>query len=77
VPLNIPLGVFTAGRNVVRNPMWGKQHDQIAALSPNSVHRVFPRAEHSSFLIEKPYAHESALLIEKVVTAAATNARLR
>jgi len=77
VPLNIPLGVFTAGTNVVRNPMWGKQHDQIAALSPNSLHRVFPKAEHSSFLIDKSYAHESALLIEKVVTAAATSARLR
>jgi pimeloyl-ACP methyl ester carboxylesterase len=77
VVLTIPLGVFTAGKNIVRNPLWGKLHDKIAALSPNSLHRVFPNAEHSSFLVEKPYAHESALLIEKVVTAAQTNAPLR
>lgn len=77
VPLTIPLALFTAGANVVSNPDWGRMHNQIAALSPNSLHRVFPKAQHSSFLIDKHYAHESALVIEKVVTAAETNTPLR
>jgi len=75
-PITVPLGVFTAGKNVKRLGVWGSLQDKLAQMSPNHLQRVFPGADHASFLVEKRYAHETAILIAKVVRAAETHAPL-
>jgi pimeloyl-ACP methyl ester carboxylesterase len=64
-----PLAVISAGK---QSPDWLEMQDELAALSPNSVHRVVEGATHESLLYDKGDSQVTSAAIEKVVDAGRT-----
>jgi pimeloyl-ACP methyl ester carboxylesterase len=64
-----PLAVVSAGE---QPPGWLEMQDELAALSPNSIHRVVEGAAHESLLYDKGDAQVTSAAIEKVVEAVRT-----
>jgi len=67
---DIPLSVISAGE---QSPDWLELQDELAALSPNSIHRVVEGATHVSLLYDKGDAKVSSAAIEQVVEAVRTD----
>ena len=61
-----PLAVITAGE---QSSSWLEMQDELAALSPNSIHRVVEGATHESLLYDKGDAQVTSAAIQKVVEA--------
>src|SRR5215210_1177768 len=64
-----PLAVVSAGE---QSPGWLEMQDELATLSPNSIHRVVEGATHESLLYDKGDAQVTSAAIEQVVEAART-----
>jgi pimeloyl-ACP methyl ester carboxylesterase len=64
-----PLAVITAGE---QPPDWLEMQEELAALSPNSNHRVVDGATHESLLYDKGDSQVTSVGIEQVVEAART-----
>jgi pimeloyl-ACP methyl ester carboxylesterase len=64
-----PLAVISAGE---QSPGWLEMQAELAALSPNSNHRVVDGATHASLLYDKRDAQVSSAAIEQVVRAVRT-----
>jgi len=64
-----PLAVISAGE---QSPGWLEMQDELATLSPNSIHRVVEGATHESLLYDKGDAQVTSAAIEQVVEAART-----
>jgi pimeloyl-ACP methyl ester carboxylesterase len=62
----IPLVVITAGE---QSSVWLEMQDELAALSPNSIHRVVEGATHESLLYDKGDSQVTSAAIHKVVEA--------
>ena len=62
-----PLAVVSAGE---QSSDWLEMQDELAALCPNSVHRVVEGATHESLLYDKGDSQVSSAAIEQVVEAA-------
>ena len=67
---NKPLVVISAG---TQPPSWLELQDELAALSPNSSHRVVDGATHESLLYERRDAQLSIAAIEQLVEAVRTD----
>src|ERR687894_128131 len=65
-----PLAVITAGE---QPPDWLEMQDELAALSPNSIHRVVDGATHESLLYDKGDSQVASEAIEQVVDAVRTD----
>jgi pimeloyl-ACP methyl ester carboxylesterase len=65
-----PLAVVSAGE---QSSDWLEMQDELAALSPNSVHRVVEGATHESLLYDKGDAQVTSAAIEQVVDAVRTD----
>jgi pimeloyl-ACP methyl ester carboxylesterase len=65
-----PLAVITAGQ---QTPDWLEMQDELAALSPNSIHRVVDGATHESLLYDKGDSQVTSAAIEQVVEAGRTD----
>src|SRR5918997_327578 len=65
-----PLAVITAGE---QPSSWLEMQEELATLSPNSVHRVVDGATHVSLLYDKSDAQVTSAAIEQVVEAARTD----
>jgi pimeloyl-ACP methyl ester carboxylesterase len=61
-----PLAVVSAG---TQEPEWLELQDDLATLSPNSMHRVVKGATHTSVVEERSDAHATSATIVEVVTA--------
>jgi pimeloyl-ACP methyl ester carboxylesterase len=61
-----PLAVVSAG---TQERVWLEQQDELAALSPNSTHRVVKGATHTSVLYDRSDAQATSAAIVEVVTA--------
>jgi pimeloyl-ACP methyl ester carboxylesterase len=64
-----PLAVISAGE---QSSDWLEMQDELAALSPNSIHRVVDGATHESLLYDKGDSQVASAAIEQVVEAART-----
>jgi pimeloyl-ACP methyl ester carboxylesterase len=64
-----PLAVISASK---QPPSWLEMQDELAGLSPDSVHRVVEGATHESLLYDKRDSQVTSATIEKVVEAART-----
>src|SRR5215210_3880770 len=65
-----PLAVVSAGE---QPPGWLEMQDELAALSPNSIHRVVEGATHESLLYDKGDAQVTSAAIEQVIEAVRTD----
>jgi pimeloyl-ACP methyl ester carboxylesterase len=65
-----PLAVVSAGE---QSPSWLEMQDELAALSPDSIHRVVEGATHESLLYDKGDSQVSSAAIEQVVDAVRTD----
>jgi pimeloyl-ACP methyl ester carboxylesterase len=65
-----PLAVISAGE---QPSSWLEMQEELAALSPNSIHRVVDGATHESLLYERDDAQVSGAAIDQVVEAVRTN----
>jgi pimeloyl-ACP methyl ester carboxylesterase len=65
-----PLAVISAGE---QPPSWLEMQDELAALSPNSIHRVVEGATHESLLYESRDAQVTSAAIDQVVEAVRTD----
>jgi pimeloyl-ACP methyl ester carboxylesterase len=65
-----PLAVVSAGQ---QSPDWLEMQDELAALSPNSIHRVVEGATHESLLYDKGDSQVTSAAIEQVVDAGRTD----
>jgi hypothetical protein len=65
-----PLAVITAGE---QPSSWLEMQEELATLSPNSVHRVVDGATHVSLLYDEGDAQVTSAAIEQVVEAARTD----
>jgi len=65
-----PLAVITAGE---QSSDWLEMQEELAALSPNSIHRVVDGATHESLLYGKGDSQVSSAAIEQVVQAVRTD----
>ncbi len=65
-----PLAVISAGE---QPPGWLEMQEELASLSPNSVHRVVDGATHVSLLYDKSDAQVTGVAIDQVVEAARTD----
>jgi pimeloyl-ACP methyl ester carboxylesterase len=70
---NKPLVVISAG---TQPPGWLEMQNELAALSPNSIHRVVEGATHESLLYDKGDAQLTSATIEQVVEAVRTDRSL-
>jgi len=61
-----PLVVITAGE---QSSVWLEMQDELAALSPNSIHRVVEGATHESLLYDKGDSQVTSAAIHRVVEA--------
>ena len=61
-----PLAVITAGE---QSSVWLEMQDELAALSPNSIHRVIEGATHESLLYNKGDSQVTSAAIHKIVEA--------
>ena len=68
-----PLAVVSAGE---QSSSWLEMQDELAALSPDSIHRVVDRATHESLLYDKGDSQVTSAAIEQVVDAARTDRSL-
>jgi hypothetical protein len=64
-----PLAVITAG---TQSPDWLEMQEELAALSPNSIHRVVEVSTHKSLLYDRHDAQVSSAAIEQVVEVVRT-----
>ena len=64
-----PLAVITAG---TQSPDWLEMQEELAALSPNSIHRVVEVSTHESLLYDRHDAQVSSAAIEQVVEVVRT-----
>jgi pimeloyl-ACP methyl ester carboxylesterase len=67
---NKPLAVISAGEQA---PDWLEMQGELAALSPNSTHRVVAGGTHDSLLYDKDHAQLTSAAIEQVVQAVRTD----
>src|SRR5918998_1005486 len=67
---NKPLAVISAG---TQPPSWLEMQNELAALSPNSIHRVVEGATHESLLYDKGDAQVTSAAIDQVVEAVRTD----
>jgi pimeloyl-ACP methyl ester carboxylesterase len=65
-----PLAVVSAGQ---QSPDWLEMQEELAALSPNSIHRVVDGATHESLLYDKGDSQVTSAVIEQVVDAGRTD----
>jgi pimeloyl-ACP methyl ester carboxylesterase len=65
-----PLAVISAGTQL---PDWLEMQDELASLSPNSIHRVVNGATHESLLYERRDAQVTSAAIDQVVEAVRTD----
>src|SRR5215218_4556487 len=65
-----PLAVLSAGE---QSSSWLEMQDELAALSPDSIHRVVEGATHESLLYDKGESKVSSAAIEQVVYAVRTD----
>jgi pimeloyl-ACP methyl ester carboxylesterase len=65
-----PLAVISAGE---QSRDWLEMQDELAALSPNSLHSVVKGATHESLLYDKGDSRVTSMAIEKVVEAVRTD----
>jgi pimeloyl-ACP methyl ester carboxylesterase len=65
-----PLAVISAGE---QSRDWLEMQDELAALSPNSIHRVVKGATHESLLYDKGDLRATSTAIEQVVQAVRTD----
>jgi pimeloyl-ACP methyl ester carboxylesterase len=65
-----PLAVISAGQ---QSSDWLKMQEELATLSPNSIHRVVEGATHESLLYDKGDSQVSSAAIEQVVEAVRTD----
>ena len=65
-----PLAVISAG---AQPSGWLEMQDELATLSPNSIHRVFEGATHVSLLYDEGDAQVTSAAIEQVVEAVRTD----
>jgi pimeloyl-ACP methyl ester carboxylesterase len=65
-----PLAVVSAGQ---QSPDWLEMQDELAALSPESIHRVVEGATHESLLYDKGDSQVTSATIEQVVDAGRTD----
>ena len=65
-----PLAVVSAGE---QSSSWLEMQDELAALSPNSIHRVVEGATHESLLYDKGDSQVTSAAIEQVVDAVRTD----
>src|SRR5215213_5713916 len=65
-----PLAVVSAGQ---QSPDWLEMQDELAALSPESIHRVVEGATHESLLYDKGDSQVTSAAIEQVVDAVRTD----
>src|SRR5919106_1057519 len=65
-----PLAVLSAGE---QSSSWLEMQDELAALSPESIHRVVEGATHESLLYDKGDSQVTSAAIEKVVEAVRTD----
>jgi pimeloyl-ACP methyl ester carboxylesterase len=65
-----PLAVLSAGE---QSSDWLEMQQELAALSPNSVHRVVEGATHESLLYDKGDSKVTSVAIEQVVDAGRTD----
>ena len=65
-----PLAVLSAGE---QSSSWLEMQDELAALSPDSIHRVVEGATHESLLYDKGESKVSSAAIEQVVDAVRTD----
>jgi hypothetical protein len=63
---NKPLAVVTAGKS---EPSWLKLQDELATLSPNSIHRVVKGATHISLVYDRSDSQATSAAIVEVVAA--------
>jgi len=70
---NKPLAVVTAGAS---EPSWLKRQDELATLSPNSIHRGVKGATHESLLYERSDAQATSAAIDEVVAAVRNDRQL-
>jgi len=68
-----PLAVVSAGE---QSSSWLEMQDELAALSPDSIHRVVDGATHESLLYDKRDSQVTSAAIEQVVDAARTDRSL-
>jgi len=68
-----PLAVVSAGE---QSSSWLEMQDELAALSPNSIHRVVEGATHESLLYDKGDSQVTSAAIEQVVDAVRTDQSL-
>jgi hypothetical protein len=65
-----PLAVISAG---TQPPDWLEMQDELASLSPDSIHRVVNGATHESLLYERRDGQVTSAAIEQVVEAVRTD----
>ena len=65
-----PLAVISAGE---QSSGWLEMQEELAALSPNSIHRVVDGATHESLLYDKRDSQVTSATIEQVVEAVRTD----
>jgi len=65
-----PLIVLSAGQTVAQDPLFYDLHEELAALSTRSVHRVEPGATHAAMVFDATHAEATIAAIEEVVRAA-------
>ena len=65
-----PLAVLSAGE---QSSSWFEMQDELAALSPESIHRVVDGATHESLLYDKGDSKVTSAAIEQVVDAVRTD----
>jgi pimeloyl-ACP methyl ester carboxylesterase len=65
-----PLAVISAGG---QSPDWLEMQDELAALSPNSIHPVVDGATHESLLYDKGDSQVTSAAIQQVVQAVRTD----
>jgi pimeloyl-ACP methyl ester carboxylesterase len=70
-----PLAVLTASANSLGNEGWAGAQDQLAALSPNHIHRTVD-SSHTGLLEDSGPAAESVRAITEVIASARTGAPL-
>jgi pimeloyl-ACP methyl ester carboxylesterase len=63
---NKPLAVVSAG---TQQPEWLERQDELATLSPNSIHRVVEGATHTSLMDDRSDSQATSAAIEEVVAA--------
>lgn len=74
---NLPLVVLTAGNTAELVPVQLELHDEFAALSTNSVHRIVAGANHGSLVIKSSNLPEVTAAIQQVYAAARSGGRLQ